>query len=493
MFILYLAVKTTKVTHPNVTKTIIKTNLPNLIDKAKQDKKNKKSKDGKKPKESIPARIRKYKLKPHEDLKDCLIDALNYATYIYDICVFLYQESKADPGLVQFLNVDSLRKMFVIEKLHPEIPQYLIDIIPRKVRDDFEHVPADIKYEAIKDFIKAYKICLDKGKSFDMKSRSGKQKSIVINHEKIVLKHSITCIQSNYDETFCKQNCHHSAYPRLWGNDSLKTCKDKLPRLINNACRIVKEHGKYYILVPIDTPVNIKIKDSGKVVSLDPGERTFQTTYDNKGHSYSIGTKASRKIDKLYQRSARMRDGVERVYVNKNGPIGDKENRNQLEKVYQKTTDKKKLKKLAKVAARLERKAKKMVSELHKKTVKFLTDRYNTILIPKFGIQDMVKKVDDNGKHRPLSKETSRRLINLAHYKFRTLLLDKAKITGTKVFVVREPYTSKTCGSCFYIKHNLKSDEVYNCVKCENSFNRDVNASRNILLHNWQNCGLQFC
>ena len=54
-----------------------------------------------------------------------------------------------------------------------------------------------------------------------------------------------------------------------------------------------------------------------------------------------------------------------------------------------------------------------------------------------------------------------------SHYKFRELLKNKGEMTGTKVIVGTEEYTSKTCGKCMYV-------------------NGDLKGARNILMHNWE-------
>jgi transposase len=49
---------------------------------------------------------------------------------------------------------------------------------------------------------------------------------------------------------------------------------------------------------------------------------------------------------------------------------------------------------------------------------------------------------------------------------------------------VNEAYTSKTCGKCGFIDYELGSNHIYNCPKCKNKLDRDVNAARNILMKN---------
>ena len=54
----------------------------------------------------------------------------------------------------------------------------------------------------------------------------------------------------------------------------------------------------------------------------------------------------------------------------------------------------------------------------------------------------------------------------------------------TKLYIVDESYTSKTCGSCGFIKENLGGNKVYKCDSCGLEIGRDHNGARNILLKN---------
>jgi len=84
-----------------------------------------------------------------------------------------------------------------------------------------------------------------------------------------------------------------------------------------------------------------------------------------------------------------------------------------------------------------------------------------------------------------LHKMTKKVLQSLSHYKFRQRLTYKSNIYGTTFNSVREDYTSKTCGKCGNIDNKLGSKKIYDCRKCGVKMDRDVNASRNILLKNY--------
>ena len=132
-----------------------------------------------------------------------------------------------------------------------------------------------------------------------------------------------------------------------------------------------------------------------------------------------------------------------------------------------------------------------MISDIHRKTAKFICDNYDTVIIPAFKSQRMVERKDSEGEwKRKIGKGTSRRLMRWGHYKFRELLRAKGEQTKTRVVVGTEEWTSKTCGKCFKIKHDLGSSKVFQCDNCGFIADRDLNAARNIMMLNWRRAGL---
>lgn len=94
---------------------------------------------------------------------------------------------------------------------------------------------------------------------------------------------------------------------------------------------------------------------------------------------------------------------------------------------------------LKKVANRIRAKIKNLVSELHKKSAKFLVDNFDVILLPTFETSQMAKK----GRRRIRSKSV-RQMLTLSHYQFKQFLKHKAKEHNKIVIDVNEAYTSKT-------------------------------------------------
>ena len=115
-------------------------------------------------------------------------------------------------------------------------------------------------------------------------------------------------------------------------------------------------------------------------------------------------------------------------------------------------------------------------TELHNKAIKFLISKYGKIIIPPLDSQGMSKK---------FNSKIARSLYNISYSKFMEKLKHKCKEYDIELIMRPEYYTSKTCSRCGCINHGLKlSDRIYKCIKCNLSINRDLNASRNIMLRN---------
>lgn len=137
---------------------------------------------------------------------------------------------------------------------------------------------------------------------------------------------------------------------------------------------------------------------------------------------------------------------------------------------------KKKALRVDKAIFRMKRKINQLRDEVHRKTIKFLTDEFDMIIIPPFEVSDMV-----NRKSRKITRKTVRKMLCWSHYKFRQRLISKAEEKGIHVVIQNEAYTSKTCSWCGNIQ-NIGGSEMYNCKNCGIKIDRDVNGARGIFL-----------
>jgi len=210
-----------------------------------------------------------------------------------------------------------------------------------------------------------------------------------------------------------------------------------------------KKTNKYFLHYPVDinwypeddrrndSQVKYEVQKDTRIISLDPGVRKFLVGYDPQGHSIFIGEGENKEIIELLQ------------YVD-NAP------KTQRYKIW--------------------KKIKNMINELHWKTISFLIENYDIIIIPEYKTGEMVKK-------RKLSRQTKRMMLMYSFYKFKEKLKYKGSIYNKKIIFVDESYTSCTCTSCGTI-NILKGEEKYKCKSCKLEIDRDVGGSRNILIKN---------
>jgi len=162
--------------------------------------------------------------------------------------------------------------------------------------------------------------------------------------------------------------------------------------------------------------------------------------------------------------------------------VGSLHQNKRLRVTWMKSTRHRQRYKMKRATNRLRLRIKNIVDEVHKKSVSWLTNHYSTIVIPKFGVSQMVMKIDSRGKQRRIRRKTVRAMLTWSHYRFRHRLIYKSRVTNTHVVVCDEVYTSKTCGCCGHIHAKLGSSKLFKCPTCNFTIDRDLNGARNILL-----------
>lgn len=249
---------------------------------------------------------------------------------------------------------------------------------------------------------------------------------------------------------------------------------EALPDKIDYDARLIRTRlNEWYICIPVAldiedaTPVRELGGDSqasssatagAHVCALDPGVRCFQTLYDplraaiveigngDVGRLYRLGHAADKLQCKRAKTNGHKRYAYQRAYL------------------------------------RISQKIRRLVDELHCKTVRFLVDNYSVVLLPSFETSQMA---DGRGRRR-ISSKAVRGMMGWAHYRFKQRLLNKAYSSGgkCKVVICKEDYTSKTCTKCGHLNDALGGAKVFVCMTCSLRIGRDSNGARNILLKN---------
>jgi len=236
---------------------------------------------------------------------------------------------------------------------------------------------------------------------------------------------------------------------------------------LNHFASITKhKDGSWYFIILYDkTPKETKGGVIDDLVALDPGVRTFQAFYSENSHGKIGDDFVKKRIKPINDRVDKLSSTISKV---KKGPG----------KLARKKSCKKKYN-MRKRCNKLRKRVSNTVLDIHRKAARFLTDRYNVILIPNFETQKMVSR------SKRISKPTSRNMMQLSHYAFRQRLIELSnREKRCEVIVCTEEFTSKTCGQCGTLNLKLGSSKVFKCVNsgCNFTLDRDVNGARNIMI-----------
>lgn len=213
--------------------------------------------------------------------------------------------------------------------------------------------------------------------------------------------------------------------------------------------RVVKNGSKWYVALP-ETKTRNLAENQGRLCSLDPGVRTFQTFFSDQ-HCGHLGNQDIQRITRL----ARHLDDL----------LSRKD----------KAKSKRTKRSLGEAATRIRLKISDLIDELHWKTARFLTENFDVILLPTFETSQMVGKVG-----RKIHNKTVRNMLTLKHYQFSQRLEQKCFEMGKKLVRVCEAYTSKTASWTGEIIKNLGGRKQINSGGF--TVDRDENGARGIFL-----------
>jgi len=348
----------------------------------------------------------------------------------------------------------ALTKSFLRSKFVNATAQVVMD------NDWIREVPYEIRDHAVSEFIQARKAGFTQLASgmidhFDIGFRSKKSRS-----------QSISLRVRGWNGT------KRIPFPKSWDGLPLKSTELIPVKLLADSIIQRTRDGVYHLCLV--EPIVIQsesqvlktcssISTKNVIASLDPGVRTFQTVYSPEGVVTEWGKDDFGRIYRLCYAADKLQS-----------------------KMYSNGCLARKRKSYRKAAIRIRRKIRQLVDELHCKLCKWLCESYRIVLLPEFKTQIMVKR----GK-RQIQSKTARAMLTWSHYRFKQKLLSKCREYDTKVVIVTEEYTSKTCGRCGRLNNELGGDRTYVCRDqgCGYIVDRDHNGARNILLkwikENW--------
>ena len=213
---------------------------------------------------------------------------------------------------------------------------------------------------------------------------------------------------------------------------------------IESDLSIMRKNNRYFILLPIKIIQNdTNKKYYKKIIGIDAGIRTFLTGF-SQDNIIEIGNNLSSTINKRLNSI----DKINSVLAN------ERKKRKAENKRY--------------------RKIQNQINDLHWKSINYLTNNYDEIIIGKLSTSSVVRN--------SINKNVKRVALLMRSYVFRERLKYKCSYKNKKLKIINESYTSKICSSCGHLKTEINKSKIYNCVNCKSIMDRDYNGAKNIFL-----------
>lgn len=295
-----------------------------------------------------------------------------------------------------------------------------------------------VMQQSIKQMCVAYKNFFNHHNDFPkFKSKKDKQSAlfprIAISKRNTFETKHITLITSLKNLRFRCSDLYHKR---------LQKYKDN----IRNATLSKTKSGNFFLSINIDIPEAeyVKFEKTNKQVGIDLGIKDFVITSDGfvfeNRHFFK---KEEKKMIKLHHQLSRK----------KKGSNSHNKQRIRLAKVYERLTNKK------------ENYIHSVVNEILKS--------YDTVFMEDLNVQGMLR-------NHSLAKVIQ----EVGFYRFKEILQNKALVNDKQVVLIDRFYpSSKTCSCCGYKKKDLKlRDRSWTCPECDEHHDRDINASKNILI-----------
>lgn len=233
-----------------------------------------------------------------------------------------------------------------------------------------------------------------------------------------------------------------------------------------------RSYGKYYLSISYERTNQRKLvlPDENSVIGIDMGLKHALTCYDgNESWYFVIPDSLKNKYEKRTERKRKqLSKKLENIKKYNSKVDEDKKIDYNKSKSYQK---------LLLQLSKCYEKENNVKRDFREQYTTWLVQNYHTIKIEEYGFSL-------ENKH-----SLARSLARVGGYNFMERLKHKSKEYGTNLIIIPTfTPTTQTCSCCGHVftgKNKLTlSDRYYNCPQCNNTLDRDINASINIFNYN---------
>ena len=430
----------------------------------------------------------KVKLLLNQEQKEYIIKLYDGYRYFYNRALqFINNYNKKDESTFYYIDMNDIKTKTTIDLKNIKI-KFSYMTMRKVIKNNYPKWFEDLKTikgvkinfnshlidKAFKEASDNYNKCIEKFKKnrkpFELKPKTKKNKFQTMNIEKTMF--NIKTKNKNKNSS----KCDFILFPSIKNKDktkSLFTIKIKQNISKYDCCdssiTCNKSTNEYYLNLSYhdNSKKDETILKNNKICSVDPGLACLLNIYtDNEVHY--IGKNILTKLNKVCKEIDKLTSMINLKST--------KKTKSKCKINYKYNSNKRR--NLKKVIGRKTKYIKNLKEELHNKSVKYLTSNYGKIIIPNLESQKMSKT---------FNSKLARSLYNISFSSFMNKLKTKCEEYDIELVTKPEYYTSKTCTKCGCINKGLRlKDRTYKCKnnKCLLEIDRDINASRNIMLRN---------
>lgn len=238
------------------------------------------------------------------------------------------------------------------------------------------------------------------------------------------------------------------------------------PEAVDQAFTVTFNKGRWWLNVQKQIRTKAEKQGPLRCVAVDPGVRTFATTFTPEEVIIAGENLAKTRLYPLMKAVDHLLSQRQKIWNTHKGM--------KFNDLPQWARDR--LTHIKKQIYRLKCKKDDLVSDLHLRLAHELTEKYDVIFLPQFKTKGMVKRKAG----RTLRRNTCRQMLDLCHYQFKLFLKWVARKKGKYVWGCTEHWTSKTLSYSGRVLDNLGGKKT---LKEDGMIvDRDINAARGIFI-----------